>query len=295
MPVYDRRYKGYVGERRSSRTLFLTVARFGLVDLFSSKLVLVLFVASCLPFLPFATLVYLGNNLDVLSVFQGFDATPLMKPLEGSLFFWFLVAQSMFAFVLASFVTPSLVGPDLVHGAMPLYLSRPISRADYVLGKLTVLITLLSAVTWVPGILLVGLQAAMARQGWLLERWRLPVALFVGSWIWILLLALLSLAISAWIRWRPLATSALFALFILGTAFGTAINEMLDTRWGKLLMLSEMVQTLWVALFGEVPPGGGELARDPLPIAVCCVALAAVALATLAVLRKKIRAFEVVR
>jgi ABC-2 type transport system permease protein len=297
VPVYDRRYRGFPGERRPSRWLFLTITRLGLKEVFDSKLILSLFIFSCLPLVVFSTVVYVANNLDVLSAFQvtNGDASQLLESLEGSFFFWFLVVQSMFAFLLASFTGPQLVGPDLVHGAMPLYLSRPISRADYVLGKLCVLVALLSAVTWVPAMILAGIQASVAREGWLADRWRIPFALFVGSWIWILLLALLALAISAWIRWRPLATSALFIVFVVGGAFGAAINETLDTNWGKLLMLGEMAQTIWVGLFGDMPFMGSAAARDPLPLGACWLGLVGASLAALGILHKKIRAFEVVR
>jgi ABC-2 type transport system permease protein len=295
VPVYDRRYRGFTGERRPSRTLFLTLARFGLAESFSSKLTLVLFVAACLPFVVCASLIYVANNLDALALVGVADAAPLQRALEGNVFFWFLVIQSMFAFLLASFTGPTLVGPDLVHGAMPLYLSRPISRADYVLGKLCVLLAMLSAITWVPAMLLVGLQASLAREGWLVDRWRIPFALFVGSWVWILLLSLLALAISAWVRWRPLATSALFMIFVVGAAFGGAVNATLDTRWGKLLMLGEMAQTIWARLFGGVPFLGGDWPRDPLPVGACWLGLTVACAAALAILHKKIRAYEVVR
>jgi len=297
VPVYDRRYRGFPGERRPSRWLFLTITRLGLTEVFASKLILILFVASCLPLLVFSTIVYVANNLDVLAAFQvtNGDASQLLDALEGPFFFWFLVVQSMFAFLLASFTGPQLVGPDLVHGAMPLYLSRPISRADYVLGKLSVLVVLLSAITWIPAMLLTGIQASVAREGWLADRWRIPFALLVGSWVWILLLSLLALAISAWIRWRPLATSALFIVFVVGGAFGAAINETLDTNWGKLLMLGEMAQTIWVRLFGDVAFMGSAAARDPLPTSACWLGLTVACVAALAILHRKIRAFEVVR
>jgi ABC-2 type transport system permease protein len=297
VPVYDHRYRGFAGERRPPRWLFLTLTRLGLGEVFSSKLILILFVASCLPLVVFSTIVYVANNLDVLAAFQvtTSDASGLLDALEGRLFFWFLVGQSMLAFLLASFTGPQLVGPDLVHGAMPLYLSRPISRADYVLGKLAVLLVLLSAVTWLPGLLLTGLQASVAREGWLVDRWRIPLALVVGSWIWIVLLSLLALAISAWIRWRPLATSALFIVFVVGGAFGAAINETLDTSWGNLLMLGEMSRTIWAELFAYEPLLEAEVARDPLPLWACWFGLAAACTGALAILHKKIRAFEVVR
>jgi ABC-2 type transport system permease protein len=296
VPVYDRRYRGFDGERRPARWLFLTLTRIGLSEIFASKLLLVLFVASALPMVVAAAMIYVVNNVEVLQVLnvQG-EVGELVEALEGSFFFYFLVIQSMFAFVLASFTGPNLVGPDLVHGAMPLYLSRPISRADYVLGKLGVLVVLLSAVTWLPGLLLTALQAALAREGWLADRWRIPWGIFVGSWIWIVLLSLLALAISAWIRWRPLATSGLFIVFVVGGAFGAVVNETLDTRWGKLLMLGEMAKTIWGNLFGGAGEIRGSWSEEALPVAACWAGLGLACVAALAILHRKIRAYEVVR
>jgi hypothetical protein len=69
MPVYDRRYRGYTGERRSPRGLSWTIARYGLAEVFSKRLLLVLFIIACLPVAVFATLIYLANNLDILAMF----------------------------------------------------------------------------------------------------------------------------------------------------------------------------------------------------------------------------------
>lgn len=292
MPVYDRRYRGYSGLRRSPRGAFWTLARYGFAEVFSTRLLLVLFVAACLPVVVFATLVYIANNLELLSLLKIQD-NELQESLSGSLFFWFVVFQGNLAFLFASFAGPSLVGPDLAHGAMPLYLSRPLGRRDYVLGKLAILGTLLSAITWVPGLLLVALQSSLAGWGWLAAHPRIPLGIFLGSAAWILVLSLAALAISAWIRWRPLATGALFVLMVVGSAFGAAINETLDTRWGKLLMFAEQVKTIWIDLFG-VGRILGTSAADDLPVAVCWLALAGFAGLALLLLRKKIRAHEVV-
>ena len=55
---------------------------------------------------------------------------------------------------------------DLDNNALPLYLVRPFSRVDYILGKFSVLAILLSGVTWVPALLLYGLQVYYAPEGW---------------------------------------------------------------------------------------------------------------------------------
>jgi len=57
-----------------------------------------------------------------------------------------------------------LVTPDFANGAMPLYFSRPFSRAEYVGGRITVLLILLSLITWVPGVVLFAIQASI--EGW---------------------------------------------------------------------------------------------------------------------------------
>jgi ABC-2 type transport system permease protein len=294
VPVYDRRYRGWTGERRPPRAAIWTLARYGFAEIFASRLLLVLFILACLPFLVFATMIYVANNLELLNLLAVRDSH-LQESLSGSLFFWFVVAQGNLAFLFASFAGPSLVGPDLAHGALPLYLSRPLGRGEYVLGKLAILVTLLSAITWVPGLLLVGIQTALAGWGWLAANPRIPLGILLGSLAWILLLALAALAISAWIRWRPLATGALFGILVVGSAFGKAINETLDTRWGTLLMLGEQIKTIWMSLFAAERVFGEWPDASDLPAAVCWGALAgACALAALLLVRR-IRAFEVVR
>ena len=202
---------------------------------------------------------------------QGLDSSWIAIDKEP--FFWFLVWQSSFAFFLAAFIGPTLVAPDLAHNALSLYLSRPLSRADYIVGKLLVLLVPLSAVTWIPGLLLLGLQTSLAGTGWLSAHWRLVPAVVVGSWIWILLLAVLAIAISAWVKWRPVATGMLFGIFVVGEAFGKAIEEIAGFRWGKVLAMDDVVQTIWADLFGGIDFLGHPFPRDPLPVAACWATL----------------------
>jgi ABC-2 type transport system permease protein len=292
VPVFDRRYRGYSGPR-SPRSGLWAVARYALAQAFQSRLSLVLLVASVLVPVGFGGFIYVVNNLDVLTA-VGFkiDEFPVVGP---ALFFWFLVWQSGFAFLIAAFIGPALVAPDLAHQALPLYLSRPISRAEYVGGKLLALLAPLSAVTWVPGLLLIGLQASLAESGWLGGHLRVPLAVVVGSWVWIVVLALVALALSAWIRWRPVATGMVFGVFVIGEASGRAIEAIVDTRWGKLLAFDDLVETIWADLFGGVSFLGQNVVDDPLPVAACWAGLAALAALALFVLDRKVRAVEVSR
>jgi ABC-2 type transport system permease protein len=299
MPVYDRRYRGYTGERDGSRFRFWTVARFAIQDLFKSRLALLLLIAACLPPLVFAAMIYLANNLEMLTAIgwkvsgEGIDSSWIAIDKEP--FFWFLVWQSSLSFILASFIGPTLVAPDLAHNALPLYLSRPLRRSDYILGKLLVLLLPLSAVTWFAGLVLLGLQTALAGFGWLAEHWRIVPAVFLGSWVWILLLSLLALAVSAWVKWRMVATGMLFGIFLVFEAFGHAIVQIAGIRWGKLLAFDDIIQTIWASLFGGIDTFGRPYPESPLPLAACWTMLLLVYASALWILHRKVRACEVSR
>lgn len=291
MPVYDRRYRGYGGERRSPRAGVWTLARFALRQLFASKLTLVLAVAIGLVPIGYGGFIYLANSLDVLTA-AGFRVEGRL--VTTSVFFYFMSVQTGLAFLFAAFVGPALVGPDFGHGALPLYLSRPISRTGYVVGKLVALVLPLSLATWVPGLLLVGLETALD-PAWLAGNVRVPFAIFVGSWVWIVFVSLVVLAVASWIRWRPVATGAVFGIFILGEAFSAAINNFLHTKWGTIFSLEDLAQTIWVDLMGEVSIFGRPIFEDPLPVALCWTVLALVSAAAFALFRAKVRGAEVSR
>src|SRR5262249_49505336 len=112
---------------------------------------------------------------------------------HADFFFGALTIQGALAFLLTAWIAPVLVSPDLVNGALPLYLSRPFSRPEYVLGKASILFALLSSITWVPGVALFALQAGL-EPGWAGGHLRIAGAIVAGAWVWILVLTLLGLA-----------------------------------------------------------------------------------------------------
>jgi ABC-2 type transport system permease protein len=209
--------------------------------------------------------------------------------------------QSMLALFLASFVGPGLISPDLANNALSLYLARPFSRVEYVLGKMSVLLVLMSLMTGVPGLLCFGLQGYLEGFQWMKDNARLASGIFFGAWLWILLLALLALALSAWVKWKPAAGGLMFGLFFVAAAFGAVINQVQRTRWGNLFNVSHLIGVVWVQLFeGANNTTNGAaffrvVAGEQLPFWTCCMALAALCLICLYMLSRKIRGAEVVR
>src|SRR5207248_5928395 len=138
-------------------------------------------------------------------------------------------------------VGPVLVPGDLTNGVLPVFLSRPVSRGGYVLGKLAVLGLLLSAVTWIPGLLLFSLQAGLARNGWIWSHIWMVVPIIFCSAIWILMLSLISLAVSASVKLRIVATGVIFISFFVHAGLGAMYNSIIDNYWGRMLNFTDML------------------------------------------------------
>jgi hypothetical protein len=75
-------------------------------------------------------------------------------------------------------------------------------------------------------------------------------AIFIGSLVWILLLALLTQTISAWVKWRIAASAGLIGLFFIPSVFAEILNQLLETHWGHIISLSSLIQNVWAGLFG---------------------------------------------
>ena len=191
-------------------------------------------------------------------------------------------------------VGPALVSPDLRNNGLPLYLSRPFSRTEYVLGKAAVLALLMSAITWVPGLLLFFFQSYLDGASWMGNNLGIGMAIFVGSWIWIAVLSLLSLAVSAWVKWKPVARISLLILFYVPWGFAQVLNATQDTWWGFLVALWPTMTTVWTRLFG-LPLEAADYRGNPMPLGAAWFALTACCLISLWLLSRRIRAYEVVR
>lgn len=300
MAVYKKTYRPYEGELTASWSRFLVIPRFAFEDMRKSRFLTIFFLASFIYPLVAALIIYVQHNASALNLLGVQNANRLIA-INATFFLNFLGWQSMLALFLASFTGPGQVSPDLANNALALYLARPFSRVEYVLGKMWILVVLMSLMTWVPGLLLFGLQAYL-EEGWtwLHDNAQLGWGMFLGAWVWILILALLALALSAWVKWKPAAGALMFGVFFVAAGFGVAINNVQRTRWGSLFNISALIGSVWVQAFGADPKvnNGGVFFRAPddaLPLWSCWMALAALCGICLYMLARKIRGAEVIR
>ena len=287
MAVYRRRYQAGAGPLTEHRLRFLVFTRYALRSLLSSRLFALYCIACLAAPAAAAAIIYLHYNPLGLKALQ-ITMRDLM-PIDGEFFLRLLIIQTTLGSLLAAIVGPGLIAPDLANNALPLYLSRPISRRDYILGKLAVLIGIMSALTWVPLMLLFALQGVLQGWPWVLANARIAFGIMTCSALWIPVVSLLTLAISAWVRWRPIATLAVFGYFFISSTIGALVNEILRTEWGSVLIVAKLMRFLWSDFFA-IPQ-----LRHALPAPVSIIAIAVTCLVLLAMLLRRIRAFEVVR
>jgi len=300
MAVYKKTYRPYDGEMTPHWSRLWVIPRYAFEDLHRSRFLNTFFIASFIYPLICALIIYVQHNASALNILGVTNASRLIS-INVTFFMSLLGWQSMLALFLAAFVGPGQVSPDLVNNALELYLARPFSRVEYVLGKMLVLLILMSLMTWVPGLLLFGLEGYLEGWQWMADNTRIASGLFFGAWVWILLLALLSLALSAWVKWRPAAGGLMFGVFFVAAAFGATINGVQRTNWGHIFNISFLVGSVWVELFqGSNKVNNGAVffrapAGEELPLWCCWGALIALGLICLYMLARKIRGVEVVR
>lgn len=309
MAVYEHLYGAYEGESHSTLSRFFVIPRYALREVFKSKLLVTIFILCFIYPLVAAILVYLHHNANALALLQ-INVRELL-PIDASFFLTFVELQGAFAFILTVLVAPPLISRDLSNNALPLYLCRPLSRAEYVLGKMTVIVFLLSLMTWIPGLLIFFFQASLAGLAWLWANLWMVWAIFFGSMVWIILLSLLALAVSSFLKWRVVASGALLGLFFVPSAFSEIINNLFLTRAGHLISLWATMKSIWSGLFGLFVRQTGQVrgrVSNPIydrqlvdialfepPLWVSWLVIVLVCAVCVWLLSRKVRAYEVIK
>jgi ABC-2 type transport system permease protein len=175
---------------------------------------------------------------------------------------------------------PELVVNDMRHRVLPLYFSRPISRADYVVSKLAALTMALLALTLLP-VLILFLGRVLAAEDALGalgdEIGALPGILGSGV-LHAVVLASIGLAVCAVAGRRAYAAGAVLALFLIGGVVSGTLQE----QGGGLASFAPFVNPLAILDGARQWLFGGSV--DGSPVSAAGVALPMYGLAVLVLL-----------
>ena len=293
MAVYKHNYSAYEGTVTLPWQRIVVLARYALAEAWSSKITVGLFILCWIPCVITLFGIYLANN-PMARALIGARGGGQMIAIDASFFLKVLQSQCWLALVLASWVAPRIISFDLADNALPILLSHPISRVGYLAGKFIALFACLSAVTWVPCLLLFAYQGYTSPTPWTGANLRIAEGMLSGAIIWIAFLSLLGLAISSWVKWRVVATGAIFAAVFVPAGIGAIVTAVLRTKWGFLLNLPFMISSLWRSLLGA--PEFDIIRPDrALPNSAIAIMLGLACVVCLGMLNTRIRAREVVR
>ena len=286
MAVYKRGYERYKGPLTSHTTRLLAMPRFAWDRLMQQRLVVILMVISMIWPLLCGGFIYVANHLTLLQDFGG-NNLGKMVDINGKFFLVFMNTQAVFSVLLAALTGPGLIAPDLANNALPLYFSRPLTRIDYVGARMAVLVALLSSITWITGLILFGMQSSMAGWTWFAANWNLGVAIVFGFLAWIVLMSLVALASSAWVKWRIIAGALVLGFFFILAGVAEMVNAILRVNFGTLLNPTRSMYIIWSAILGVDAPNGPDAWE-------CLSVLAGLVVVLAMILERKLRPVEVI-
>jgi len=152
MPIHDQGYQRYAGSRSAIGKSWQVITRAGVMTMVTKRIFLGLLLWAWAPFVVRAVIIW-GS--------QAFTQVAFLAP-KGDTFRDFLEQQNFFVFVMTLWVGSGLIANDRRANALQLYLSKPMTSAEYIAGKLAILFIFLLGVTLLPAMMLLLTQAIFA-------------------------------------------------------------------------------------------------------------------------------------
>jgi ABC-2 type transport system permease protein len=278
MPIHDQSYRRYAGRRDLAGQAWMVIARTGIGTVIRKRLFLGLLLMAWIPFVVGAVMVYLNANFPQFTLLS----------MTAQRFRDFLGTQDFFVFIITVWVGAGLVANDKRANALQIYLSKPLTRTEYVAGKLVVLGAFLLLVTWVPAILLLVLQVAFSGSfSFMRQNLYLFPAVTVFAFLQVLLAAFTMLALSS------LSKSSRFVAILYAGAylFSHAV-------FGVIYAITGSTKLSWLSLPGNLNQIGDLVfrlqPRYSTPAVVSVLAMVAVIAVAIWVLERRVRGVEVV-
>ncbi len=281
MPIHRERYRRREDGVDVQGRAWLVIAAHGLRALVRKRPLIFLLLIAWLPAIVRAVQIYAAANLPSVSQVGFLAITPRT-------FRDFLGQQEPFVFFLTVYVGSGLVADDLRAKALQLYLSRPVTRFQYIAGKAAILMIVLASVTWLPAMLLLLLVPVFAgNMTFLAANLFLLPAISAYAVVHITMVALLMLALSSasHSRWF-VAIMYAGVMFFTHAVFGVVDAASEGSMFSPVSIVANLNQ-VGDAIF-RLPP------RYDTPVAVSAAVIAAIIGTSMFVLSRRIRAVEVV-
>jgi len=279
VPIHDQGYRRYQGQRVPVGRAWWTMARMHLITAFKRRWFLVLVFAGFARFLGYAAF-YIVGPVFIPQMSNFAELTP-------QIFRNFLNGQSFFVF-LVTIVLGGLIADDRRANALQLYLSKPLTRVEYILGKAAPLLILILGLTLVPALCLILLQIVFSGSiTFLVNNLFLLPAITLASITRALVSTFMILALSSLSKSRRFVAIMYAGIIFFTLAMQQVLRGITGSRaWAAIAPTNMMdVFTDWVFRV-----------RGPQPVPVYVAILVIVGLIVLSawILERRVRPVEVV-
>jgi ABC-2 type transport system permease protein len=278
MPIHDQGYRHFAGQREPRGRSWLVIASAGIRSVLAKRPVTVLLIIAWLPFVYQAVKFYLTTTFGQLS----------MLATSAQTFREFLENQDSFIFFLTIYVGTGLIANDRRANALQIYLSKPLTRLEYVAGKAAILAVFLLGVSWLPAILLLAVQAMFAGNlAFIRANAFLFPAITLYAFMQVLLATSTMLALSSLSK-SPRFVGIMYAgvVFFSDAIFAT-LKFLMNAGFASLVSPTQSLAQIGDVIF-RVPP------RHDTPGALSLLVVVGMIAASALVLERRIRGVEVV-
>ncbi len=279
MPIHDLGYRHWSGSWTSHPYRWWVITRHGITMLARKKRFVLLMILSSLPVVVRSVRIYLSTVVG--------KSTPFLR-VDGKFFEDFLSQQAFFIFLITIYAGAGIISNDLKVNALQIYFSKPITRGDYIMGKLGTLVLILALPTVVPGVLLF-LFAVLCESNlaFLSQYYWVPASILAYSATIVFAFALMMLALSSLTRSSRFAGINFAAVFFFS-----------QILYGLLSGILRTTRVAWVSLGNNLTQVGDAVFRNS-PKYDCPVWLSILILAILIagsawVIHRRVEAVEVV-
>ncbi len=278
MPIHDQGYRRYTGHREPHGRRWWVIARAGMLAVVKQRRFLGLLLVAWVPFVVRVVQIYVSQN---------FQQVSFLAP-KAEMFRDFLGQQGIFVFFVTIAVGAPLVANDRRANALQIYLSKPLTRVEYVVGKLAILLAFLLLVTWAPAMLLLAVQMLFAGSlTFVRNNLFLVPAITLLSIVEALVASCTMLALSSTSR-----SSRFVSIMFAGVMFFTSAIANVSRAMTGRTTLAWVSPTLMLDELGDLV--FRLRLRSDVPPAVAVLVIAVLILGSIAILERRVRGVEVV-
>lgn len=246
MPIREKGYYNWEGELRTPRVKWLPIFFTGIAAVYRRKYSKFLFASSIMTFLIFLVAVYVSTKPELQML------TRLVKQIQSDAALFktyytngFLLFMMM---IISLFAGAEQISGDMKFKSFTFYLSRPLSRMDYVKGKFSIVLFYLLAFTLVPGLLLIIFKIIFTGE------FSVSIRVFLAAIIFPILVCLflagMAIMLSSLSANARLVKIIIFVIYMMSNAVAHMFYDIFKSRTFYYLSFQENFEQFGDFVFG---------------------------------------------